>query len=471
MTDRGKLIPLSTAQRQQARAAQQPLAFHNVTEDGAALVFEQRHAGRILFDHTVGSWFTWSGARWQRETTGLAFEWARTVARDIAVGAKKDSTKATAAKSSFALGVERFSRSARPFATTADGWDRDNFLLGTPGGTVDLHSGKLRQADAKDRITKTTAVAPAPVASCPLWLKFMHEATAGDDDLMRFLQQVCGYALTGDTREHALFFVHGDGGNGKGVFVNSVTKILGDYATTAAMDTFVSGYGSRHPTELASLHGARMVTASETEEGRAWAEARIKSLTGGDRIAARFMRQDFFEFDPRFKLLIVGNHRPTLANVDEALRRRMNFVPFVNKPRVKDRELEVKLQGEWPGILRWMIDGCLDWQANGLVRPDAVAEATERYFGDQDLLGQWLDEACDAEPGNNHKWERSADLFASWRTYAENAGEREGSAKSLSEALQKRGFIKSRGTGGGRIFRGLRLRQAPEHHSSRGSDR
>ncbi len=131
----------------------------------------------------------------------------------------------------------------------------------------------------------------------------------------------------------------------------------------------------------------------------------------------------------------------------------------------------MKLQGEWPGILRWMIDGCLDWQANGLVRPDAVAEATERYFGDQDLLGQWLDEACDAEPGNNHKWERSADLFASWRTYAENAGEREGSAKSLSEALQKRGFIKSRGTGGGRIFRGLRLRQAPEHHSSRGSDR
>ena len=383
------------------------------------------------------------------------------------MGAGKVATRTTAAKSSFAIGVERFSRSARAFATTAENWDRDLFLLGTPGGVVDLRTGRMRAADPADRITKLAAVAPSTNTGCPRWIKFLHEATKGDEGLIRFLKQMCGYSLTGDTREHALFFVHGDGGNGKGVFINTITKILGEYATTAAMDTFTAGYGSRHPTELASLHGARLVTASETEEGRAWAEARIKALTGGDRISARFMRQDFFEFDPRFKLIIVGNHRPTLANVDEALRRRMNFIPFTNKPKAKDRQLEAKLNEEWPGILRWMIEGCLDWQANGLVRPDVVQAATDSYFGDQDLLGQWLDECCDADPGNNHKWDRSADLFSSWRAYAEKAGEREGSAKSLSEALQKRGFVKGKGTGGVRIFRGLRLRHVQEHHLSR----
>ena len=167
-------------------------------------------------------------------------------------------------------------------------------------------------------------------------------------ELIRYLQQWCGYCLTGDTREHALVFVYGGGGNGKSVFLNTVSGILSEYAVTAAMDTFTASRDSKHPTDLAMLRGARMVTASETEEGKPFAEARIKQMTGGDPISARFMRQDFFTFLPQFKITIVGNYRPTLQNVDEAFRRRFNIIPFTRKPDKPDKALESKLHAEAP---------------------------------------------------------------------------------------------------------------------------
>lgn len=163
---------------------------------------------------------------------------------------------------------------------------------------MDLKTGQTRQAAREDYITKTTAVAPAETPDCPLWLQFLDQACNGDTGLIRFLRQWCGYSLTGSIEEHALLFVHGEGGNGKGVWLNTVSNILGDYCRTAAMDTFTASQGDRHPTDLAALKGARMVCASETEEGKAWSELRIKQLTGGDRVAARFMRQDFFEYHP-----------------------------------------------------------------------------------------------------------------------------------------------------------------------------
>ena len=206
------------------------------------------------------------------------------------------------------------------------------------------------------------------------------------------------------------------------------------------------------------LRGTRLVTASETEEGRQWAEARIKQLTGGDPITARFLHRDNFTFRPTFKLTIVGNHKPVLRTVDEAQRRRFNLIPFVHQPAVPDRQLEEKLRAEWPAILRWAIDGCLDWQANGLVRPSSVLKATEQYFADQDLIGQWIAEECDAEPGNRWKSATSAVLFASWTAYATRAGEKAGSRKPFAEELERRGFENKRGTGGIREFRGIRLR-------------
>jgi putative DNA primase/helicase len=309
-------------------------------------------------------------------------------------------------------------------------------------------------------ITKQTGVAPED-GEPGQWLTFLAQATAGDRALMRFLQQMAGYCLTGLTNEHALFFIYGPGGNGKSVFLNVLNFILGDYAATASMDTFTASKSDRHPTDLAMLNGARLVSASETEEGRAWAESRIKQLTGGDKISARFMRQDFFEFVPQFKLVIVGNHAPVLANVDEAAKRRFNIVPFTQKPERPDRQLEDKLRLEAGRILAWAIAGCKDWQENGLVRPEIVTSATADYFEDQDLFGQWLEERCDRAPG---KWEMPTPLYNDWADFAKAAGDDPGTARAMSSKLKRAGFQARKLPGGIRTYQGIMLRGKGASH-------
>jgi putative DNA primase/helicase len=214
----------------------------------------------------------------------------------------------------------------------------------------------------------------------------------------------------------------------------------------------------KHPTDLAMLRGARLVTASETEAGKPWAEARIKQLTGGDVIAARFMRQDFFEYKPQFKLIVVGNHTPDLHNVDEAAKRRFNIVPFIITPPAPDRELEEKLYREAAGILQWMIKGCLDWQANGLKRPASVEAATKAYFLDQDLIGQWIEDRCDVRIGDPKMWDRSADLYADWSAFCAKAGEVPGSKRAFGGTMRKRGFKLDREADGTRVIRFVRLK-------------
>jgi putative DNA primase/helicase len=433
-----------------------------VTEDAAARRFAELFVGRLRYCHDTGAWFKWDGAIWRKSRTGEAFHWAREVARGLAAS-QPEKARYTISRTAFATGVDKFARCDPVFATTADYWDRDTFLLGTPGGTVDLKTGALRTPLPEDGITKSTAVAPSTQADCPIWRRFLEETTGGDANLIGFLRQWAGYALTGDTREQALLFVFGPGGNGKTVFVNAIRGILGEYAVVAAMDVFISSNSDRHPADLAMLQGARLVTASETEEGRQWAESRIKQVTGGDPITARFMRQNFFTFQPRFKLTIIGNHKPALHNVDDAQRRRFNLVEFTRKPAAPDLRLEEKLKGEWPGILRWMIDGCLDWQTNGLRRPDSVVEATAVYFDDQDLFAQWLAEECDAEPGNPWKNATSSELFRSWQEFAIRAGEKPSSQKSFVATMQQRGFERKKGTNGVRLLLGVRLNPRLQH--------
>lgn len=418
-----------------------------VSEDQIALAFVRRHVQRLRFDHSAGRWYEWTGSRWQRNETKLAFHFAREIAREASDGEK------AFCKASVANGVEAFARADPALAVTADAWDQDAWLLGTPGGTVDLRVGELFPARQADLITKQTGIAPKD-GEPRLWMQFLSEATAGDKGLMRFLQQVAGYCLTGSTREHALFFIYGPGGNGKSVFLNLLNHVLGDYATTAGMETFTASKHDRHPTDLAMLNGARLVSASETEEGRAWAESRIKQVTGGDKISARFMRQDFFEFVPQFKLVIVGNHAPVLGNVDEAARRRFNIIPFTHTPKAPDRDLETKLKAEAGQILQWAIAGCLDWQANGLVRPEIVTAATADYFEDQDLFGQWLDDRCVRDPA---KWELPAKLYNDWASYARAAGDDPGAQKNMKSKLERAGF-KAAKSNGLRIYRGLSLK-------------
>jgi putative DNA primase/helicase len=423
------IIKLATFQAMAMRA-------ELLTEDSVALAFADRYRDELRFDHDVRKWFVGTGARWKCETTCLAFSQARDLVRELAKG-MADKVRLITSKAAFCGSVERFARADRAFAVTSDIWDKDGYLLGTPAGTVDLRTGELREAQPDDHITKLTAVAPAETAGCPRWMQFLHEATNGDQGLIDFLQQFAGYALTGDIKEHALLFIYGGGGNGKSVFQNTIAGVMGDHAVVAAMDTFVASSSDKHPTDLAKLRGARLVTASETEEGRAWAEARIKQMTGGDKISARFMRQDFFEYTPQFKLLLIGNHQPSLRNVDDAARRRFNIVAFTNKPATPDRDLEAKLRAEWPAILRWMIEGCLAWQRNGLIRPQVVVEATDEYFEQQDSIRQWIEECCKI---GNTLTDTSTNLFRSWSTWANSNGEKPGSAKWFTQAMRRLGF-------------------------------
>jgi putative DNA primase/helicase len=411
----------------------------------------------LRFCHHAGSWFEWNGSVWRREETKLVFELARETCRQMAQASGATGKVAAAlAKASTARAVERFAEADRAFAVTSECWDRDPFLLGTPGGTVDLRTGRLRPAVAMEFITKQTAVAPADAEDCPLWLKFLSETTRSDAELIRFLKQWSGYCLTGDIREQALLFVYGPGGNGKGVYLSATADIMGDYCKTADMDAFTASKSDRHPTDLAGLKGARMVRVSETDEGRAWAENRIKQLTGGDVISARFMRQDFFEYLPQFKLFIIGNHKPVLRNVDAAAKRRFNIAPFIHTPPVVDKALGEKLRAEWPGILRWMINGCLDWQQHGLVRPKAVQEATDEYFADQNTVAQWIEDCCETD---QFFADTSSSLFGSWQNWAKAQGEDPGSSKRFSHFLELLGYRRIKNSDGirGRGFKGIKV--------------
>jgi putative DNA primase/helicase len=213
-------------------------------------------------------------------------------------------------------------------------------------------------------------------------MKFLSDVTAGDRELQAFLQRMAGYCLTGTTTEQVLFFLWGTGANGTGTFLNTLRGIWGDYAAVAPMDTFVVTRSESHPTDVAGLRGARLVIAQENQSGHQWDEAKIKALTGGDPMSARFMRQDFFTYTPQFKLAISGNHKPSLHSVDEAIRRRMRLPPFNVKipERDRDPDLPEKLRAEWQGILRWALDGCLEWQRTGLAPPAVVLEATNDYL-------------------------------------------------------------------------------------------
>jgi putative DNA primase/helicase len=439
-----------TAQRENgAEIDHRPPEF---TDEALALRFAETYADRLRYVASWSRWLYWDGTRWQPDSTLLAFDFARKICREASAACNKKRVAVAIASAKTVAAIERLAKADRRIAATVDQWDSDLWLLNTPKGTFNLRAGALQPHRREDYITKITAVAPG--GACPTWIKFLLRVVG--PEIASYLGRVGGYVLTGSTVEHSLFFLHGTGANGKSVFINTVSGLLGDYATTASMETFVASNTDRHPTELASLRGARLVTATETEEGRRWAESRIKALTGGDRISARFMRQDLFEFVPQFKLMIAGNHKPGLRGVDEAIRRRMNLVPFtVTIPaNERDEHLAEMLKAEWPGILQWMIDGCAEWLENGLCRPDAVERATADYLIAEDTIGAWLTQAC-----VNNGYSTTADLFASWRRYAEETGEFVGSQKRLSQALRDRNYIDKREPETGRAgFLGVRLK-------------
>lgn len=433
------------------------------TEDGLATAFTRRYGDDWRYCSLWGKWLVWTGVRWNHDQLLYVTHLSRGICRAASFKAETPRQKTKLASSSTIASVEKIARSDPKHAATADEWDADVWALNTPGGVVDLRTGNLRAHRREDRMTKVTTATPRGRngEGCPSWLAFIGDITGGNTDLAAYLQQMAGYALTGSTQEHALFFLYGTGANGKSVFVNTLATILGDYAVNAAMDTFMETRADRHPTDMAGLRGARFVAAIETEQGRRWAESKVKNLTGGDKISARFMRQDFFEFFPQFKLFVAGNHKPAIRNIDEAMKRRLHLIPFTITvpPERRDKHLQQKLLAERDGILAWAIQGCLDWQRLGRLQPpQQVLDATEEYFEAEDALGRWLDERCEREINAKTL---TAELFNDWKQWADSAGEFVGSQRRFSDLLITRGVEKWRNTAGLRGFRGVNLKHPP----------
>jgi putative DNA primase/helicase len=424
------------------------------SQEALAMQFADMHSSALRYVSKQSRWLIYDGTRWLPDEKMRIFTLVRKFCRHVSAEVNDPRDAKLIAHKNTVASVEYLIRSDERLAATVHEWDTDLWLLNTPGGTVDLKTGKLRPHSADEHITKITSVTPG--GECPLWLKFLDRVTP-DRELQGFLQRMCGYALTGSTKEHALFFLHGDGGNGKGVFLQTVSRLTAEYHCNAPISTFTVAQGDRHPTEIADLCGARLVTVAETEQGRQWSESLIKQLTGGDPMKARFMRQDLFEFTPQLTLVISGNHKPTLNTVDMAIRRRMNLIPFTVTigPEEKDVDLPEKLEAEWPGILQWMIDGCLDWQRQGLAAPQSVIDATNEYLANEDALATWLQDKCETKPSFK---ESANKLFAEWSEWCDDAGEDAGKSKHFYDKMSSKGFRKEREKSG-RVFYGIRLRQ------------
>ena len=424
------------------------------SEEDLALRFSRLHMDELRFVAKWGQWYRYDGQRWKPDDTRKTFSLARELCRNVATKAKPRDAKAIA-NAKTRMAVVSLASDDRRHAATVDQWDADPWLLNTPDGVIDLRNGKVRVTRADDYMTKITSISPDANCPTPLFSAFLDKVTAEDKALQSFLARISGYSLTGLTIEHALFFLYGTGRNGKGVFLNTLIGILGDYHRAAPIETFTATNSEKHPTELAMLRGARLVTSTETEEGRNWAESRIKMLTGGDPVSARFMRQDFFEYLPRFKLVISGNHKPGLRSVDEAIKARFNLIPFAVTipPEERDMELGAKLVAEYPGILAWMIQGCLEWQKVGLAPPNAVKEATDKYLDSEDKIKRWIEECCKVGPDY---WTENRLLYPCYREWCEASGETVGPEKKFRDILETKGFSrvarKERGFAGLTIY-------------------
>jgi putative DNA primase/helicase len=457
-----------------------PAAAIAPTEYGLALELARRLEHLARFDCSAGHWLMWDGQIWQRDERGAVLRAAAALAAEIGQSLESWNDRRTLGRRGTANGVVGLAAVDERLVVTAADLDSDPLLLGTPGGTVDLRTGELRPGEPADLITRSTVITPAPRGTpAPAFDAFLDFATGNDpcetgwDDLKRYVMAMLGYSLTGLVKWHLIHFLYGDGGNGKNTLLDLIQDILGSYAVTAPMEMFLETRYERHPAERMLLRGRRFVRASEIPEGRTWNDALLKQLSGGDKVSARAMNEDWCEFPPTHKLILVGNNRPTFRQVDEAVRRRFRLLPFEQKPRQVDVDLPERLRAEAPAVLRLCIDAWLELQASGAFPASGrVMGETTSYLEVQDTLGDFI--AAEAEVDQRPlpfdqemvrdwisrgllKMESSRLVFDRWKAFAERSGERIGAQKGLTMRLTKAGFRSWHSREGGQIL-GLQLR-------------
>jgi putative DNA primase/helicase len=453
------------------RLVKQEIGAVSPTPDGEltdlqnARRFAQENQQELLYVTKSRQWLVWDGKRWRPDETEEVKRRAKatverllTEASALTDSGQRDTRKKLAIRAQSAnriAGMIELARSEPGIPITQDLLDGNPWLLNVQNGTVDLRCGILRRHRRKDLITRLAPVTYDPSAGCPQWEAFLDRIMAGDKELIRYVQKVLGYALTGVTREQCFFILHGTGANGKSTLTTVVAKVVGGYSQHTPTQTLLVRRSETIPNDVARLHGARLVTAAEAECDRQLAEALVKQLTGGDKIAARFLHGEFFEFVPSFKLFLAVNHKPEIRGTDNAIWRRIRLIPFdVTIPQdEQDRRLPEKLEAERVGILRWLVEGCLAWQEEGLEPPAAVKAATAEYRDEMDTVGAFIDECCVLEPETQTLAKRLYDAYNEW---CAERGETPISKQEFGSRLAEKRFKRGR-TKAGRYWQGLRL--------------
>ena len=429
------------------------------------------HGDDIRWCDPWGKWIIWDGTRWKVDDTCRIDAVAKDVPRELwpqlAEAALKVDSKTVDAMARFAKSSAQanglrnmvsLARSEPGVPILPDTLDTQPWLLNVENGTLDLKTGELQPHSRDDLITKLAPVVYEPDADCRLWLEFLNTIMAGNEDLIGFLRRAIGMSITGAIGEHVLMFLYGSGANGKSTFLNTTQSLLGpDYSMKAPPDLLMVRQGESHPTERADLYGKRLVSCIEAEDGRRLAESLVKELTGGDRVRARRMREDFWEFDPTHHIWLAANHKPPIRGTDQGMWRRIKLVPFTVTipPEQQDTQLPERLLDELSGILNWALLGVIEWQADGLGEPQAVKDATKEYREQMDLIGNFLEERClvaeNAEVG-------SGGLYKAYRGWCEQNGEHPAKQRDFGMRLTERGFATRRATGGKRMRSGVILR-------------
>jgi putative DNA primase/helicase len=408
-----------------------------------------RYGEDIRYCFPFKQWLIWDEICWKHDTKGRIFEMARQTARSIideaweAEDSKRNDILKHVKKScqSYALkAMIEQARSLPKIPVVPAEFDRNNWLLAAQNGTIDLKTGKLRPHDRNDLITKITPIVYDPDAKAPIWDAFLEKIFEGNNGLISFVQRAVGYSLTGDTSEQCFFMCHGTGSNGKSTLFNVLSDILGDYSRTANMELFSEGRNNQNSAnEVAMLQGSRLVTTVETNDGIRLNEAMVKKLTGSDIITAKKLYADTFEYKPVFKIWIAVNHLPIIRGTDIGIWRRIRIIPFnVHiSDAEKDTKLPEKLRNEYPGILRWAIEGCLQWQKQGLNPPDIVLAATQEYQEDQDIFADFINTCCVTGPGMKTRGEQ---LYHEYKKYCDESGYKSLTIKRFIRAMRDRGY-------------------------------
>jgi putative DNA primase/helicase len=436
-----------------------------LTDLGNAERLVAQHGADIRFVPGLG-WHHWDGRRWRRDDTRELQRRAKLTAREIGrEAAACDEEKRRKQTYRWAIDSEserhlnamvRLAESEQPVIAVPDALDADPYLLTCENGTIDLRTGRLRRHNPADLITKLAPVAYDRRARSTRWQAFLGRASGGDRELEGYLRRLAGYTLIGDTREEVLVSLHGPTNSGKTTFVGAIQAVLGEYAMTAAFETFLARRGEAGiRNDIARLTGTRMVVAVEADEGRQLAAGLIKAITGGDRVAARFLYREEFEFTPRFTLWMVANARPAVRFDDTGMWRRIRHVPFTNVIREPERDTGLKTAlhtdpAERAAILAWAVNGALEWQAHGLDTPQRVRDYTNEYREENDPIGGWLAAKCELGPGY---WETSKALRASYEEWSDAPI----SLNEWGKALRAHGCV-PRSRRGGNGWLNVRLR-------------